>query len=137
MNGVSIKLWEKKKAVKNTMLIDGPKDKYISFVDKEITNLFEIVLDKCSRNKGLKDESSMRRKVYSNRTIICSLCNFEGNKVRMKIHITTTHTNSKRKSIKSRRVVLPRKSKDIGMIRYTEEDENCDEMSDDDGADEN
>ena len=69
--GVSIKIWEKKKNPKNTMLIDGPKDKYLNFVDKEMTNLFEKVLEICSKNKGLKNSTNFRKECFqTNQSIV-------------------------------------------------------------------
>ena len=132
ISGVSIKIWDKKSSTKNTILIDGPRDKYLSFVDNEMTNLFEKVLEICSKNTGLNKNSNLRKRRLSNKSINCNLCNFEGNKMRMKIHVSTTHSiNNRRKSVKSIRAVLPRKTKSTSMKRklYKEVDESFDDMA--------
>ena len=114
-NGVSITLWEKKKAKESTILISGPKSQYLNFVDKDITKLFEEVLYKAANDKS--STSGRSRRSTTNRIIECNLCNFIGNKVRQKIHMQLAHPNGNEKdsvnhrNSKPHRMILPRKSK--------------------------
>ena len=136
--GVSITLWEKKKASRSTILISGPKSMYLSFVNEGITKLFEEVLQKASQSKT--PENGMKYKINStNKTSNCSLCNFSGNKTRLKVHMKAAHTDTKGncitkfRNVKSRRAILPRKSKLHNAQRktYFEESMNSPSNKDD------
>ena len=80
-HGVSVKLWKKMRAKKDTILVDGNRDHYLSFADSEIIKLFKIVLEKCRKGSELQESEDTSR--ARNRLVECNHCKFIGNRAKL------------------------------------------------------
>ena len=103
---VSITVWEKVRDNHSTMFINGNLKEYINFLENKIPQLFQLVLDQQTKLPERSRHSSLRKSK-------CDQCDFRDDKARLKIHIITAHNKftTKRRSLKSSRKILPRKSK--------------------------
>ena len=85
-----------------------------------------MVLDKCQNKKSSKEIEDTKKRTR-NQMVECNHCKFVGNRGKLKIHLRSSHgilNNLRENNVKSKRIVLPRKTKDFNQRKrpYVETD---------------
>ena len=98
-SGVSVTLWKKRKEQESTILVNGKKDLYLDFAEKEMRVLYSSVKCKVSKEDDSQPAYIPKKRKWQqlpNVNTLCSQCPKENNsETELIIYMKTHHTETK------------------------------------------